>query len=161
MNERIEFQKAEMQGREKALKVLNQVKSKLFIDGFDDFYIKPMDDMCNWDFELRDNITDEICGYVEAKDRKFPSDDWKIRNGGAQLELKKYNILKAIGEKNDVPSYYLCTFTDDRYYIWNIDECEVTQDERMCNKTTAVLQGKVLKKCVYFNTRDAKLTGNF
>lgn len=161
MDEREEFHKAELLGREKALKVLNQVKSQLLTDGFDDFYIKPMDDICKWDFELRDNLTDELYGFVEAKDRKFPSDDWKIITGGAQLELKKYELLKEISEKNNIPSFYLCTFTDDKYYIWEVGKCNVTQDERMCNKTTAVLQNKILKKCVYFYTIDSKLIGNF
>lgn len=157
MDNRKAFQLAELSGRDKALKALNQV---FLFEDFSDYKIIPTNDWCKWDFEVRDNFSNELLAVVEAKDRFMESTDRKlIYGGGAQLEAKKYEPLreKAINEEIDV--FYLCTYTDNMFYIWDIKNCNVTEDKRMCNKTTAVLTEKIEKHCYYFPMRSAKFKG--
>ena len=109
---------AENAGRAKALVALN--KTDLFNGEFDDYKIIPTNNYCKWDFEVRDNLTNELLAVVEAKDRKFPSTDKRLKYGGAQLEAPKFELLKSMAYDKDILSYYLCTFEDGTYYIWNI-----------------------------------------
>ena len=153
------FIKAESDGRKKAMTVLNSIN--LFDSEFSDYSIKPTEHSCNWDFEIIDNQTNEVIGIIEAKDRKFPSTDNKLKYGGAQLEANKFELLKNISKVRDLVAFYLCTFTDDTYYIWNITECKgITEDKRMCNRTTAVLTEKIEKHCYYFPMNNAVFNGN-
>ena len=160
MRNREEFTNAENAGRAKALVALN--KTDLFNGEFDDYKIIPTNDNCRWDFEVRDNLTNELLAVVEAKDRKFPSTDKRLKYGGAQLEAPKFELLKSMAYDKDILSYYLCTFEDGTYYIWNIADCKgVTEDWRMCNKTTAVLSEKVEKHCYYFPMKNAEFIGSW
>ena len=153
------FVQAENSGRKKAMDVLNSID--LFDGDFSDYSIRPTGHTCHWDFEIIDNLTNEVIGIIEAKDRKFPSTDRKLKYGGAQLEANKFELLKYVAEKRDIVALYLCTFTDDTYYIWNVTECNgVTEDRRMCNKTTAVLTEKIEKHCYYFPMNNALFNGN-
>ena len=159
MRNREEFTNAENAGRAKALVALN--KADLFKGEFDDYKIIPTNNYCKWDFEVRDNLTNELLAVVEAKDRKFSSTDKRLKYGGAQLEAPKFELLKSMAYDKDILSYYLCTFEDDTYYIWNVANCEgVTEDWRMCNKTTAVLSEKVEKHCYYFPRKNAEFIGS-
>lgn len=154
-----EFIKAENEGRAKALVALN--KTDLFKGDFDDYKIIPTSGCCKWDFEVRDNLTNELLAVIEAKDRKFPSTDKRLKYGGAQLEAPKFELLKSMAYDMDIMSYYLCTFEDGTYYIWNVADCKgVTEDRRMCNKTTAVLSEKVEKHCYYFPMQNAEFFGS-
>jgi len=153
--DKVAFENAEISGREKALKALNKVN---LLDDFweTDYNIVPTEGYCKWDFEIRDKETNELLGVIEAKDRKMPSTDKKLKYGGAQLEAMKYEFLKKKAENEDICAYYLCTYTDDTYYIWDIANCKgITEDRRMCNKTTAVLTEKIVKHCYYFPMSNA------
>ena len=154
------FEQTELTGRQKALVVLNKVD--LFHGDFNDYKVIPTEGkFCKWDFEIRDNLTNELLGVVEAKDRYMPSTDNKLKYGGAQLEAQKFEFLKQKAEKEDISAFFLCTYTDDMYYIWNIGECKgITEDTRMCNRTTAVLTDKVAKHCYYFPMNNAEFKGS-
>ena len=110
--DKVAFENAEISGREKALKALNKVN---LLDDFweTDYKIVPTEGYCKWDFEIRDKETNELLGVIEAKDRKMPSTDKKLKYGGAQLEAMKYEFLKKKAEIEDICAYYLCTYTDD------------------------------------------------
>lgn len=143
------FEIAENEGRAKALKVLNQI-STIFDDDFDDYRVIPTDSKCAWDFEIRDNDFNSLIGIIEAKDRKFPSTDPRLISQGCQLEDLKYNALYKEADRRMIPAFYLATFSDNQYRIWSVCDTPVTDDTRMCNKTTAVLERKVEKHCYYF-----------
>ena len=143
--DKVAFENAEISGREKALKALNKVN---LLDDFGetDYKIVPTEGYCKWDFEIRDKETNELLGVIEAKDRKMPSTDNKLKYGGAQLEAMKYEFLKNKAESEGICAYYICTYTDNTYYIWDIANCKgITEDRRMCNRTTAVLTEKIEK----------------
>ena len=153
------FDLAEDSGRAKALRVLKSID--LFDGDYNDYKIVPMQNNCHWDFEIRDSLTGELIAVVEAKDRKFPSDDYKITNdGGAQLELLKYEELKRVANEYDIMALLLCTFTDNRYIIWDINNTNVSEDVRFCNKTTAILTDKIEKHCYYFPLSEAIFFGH-
>lgn len=154
------FELAESSGRQKALLALNKVD--IFHGDFSDYRVIPTEGKyCKWDFEVRDNLTNELLAIVEAKDRKMPSTDKKLKYGGAQLEAQKFDFLKNKAEDEDIVALYLCTYTDDKFYIWNVTECDgITEDKRMCNKTTAVLSGKIEKHCYYFPMNNAEFIGD-
>ena len=157
--DKVAFENAEISGREKALKALNKVN---LIDGFweTDYKIVPTEGYCKWDFEIREKETDELLGVIEAKDRKMPSTDDKLKDGGAQLEAMKYEFLKEKAKTEGICAYYICTYTDNTYYIWDIANCRgITEDRRMCNRTTAVLTEKIEKHCYYFPMSNAFLKG--
>ena len=150
------FELAENSGRAKALKAL----SKISILENTDYKVVPTEGYCKWDFEIRDKETNELLGVIEAKDRRFPSTANLLKYGGVQLEAMKYEYLKEKAKREDIRAFYLCTFADDTYYIWDIANCTgITEDKRMCNKTTAVLTEKVEKHCYYFPMSNAFLKG--
>jgi hypothetical protein len=152
------FVQAENEGRAKALVALN--KTDLFKGEFDDYKVVPTNPSCKWDFEVRDNLTNELLAVVEAKDRKMLSTDRRLVVGGAQLEAPKYLLLKDMAEDREIISFYLCTFEDGTFFMWNVAECKgVTEDRRMCNKTTAVESGKVEKHCYYLPMNSAEFKG--
>lgn len=151
------FQKAENNGRTKALSALKKIE---LIEDFNDYKIIQTNEWCKWDFEVRDNLTNELLAIIEAKDRFMDSTDRKLIYGGAQLEAKKFEILKEKAIEQEINAFYICTYTDNTYYIWDIVNCNgITEDKRMCNKTTAVLTEKIEKHCYYFPMRNAKFKG--
>lgn len=154
------FEQSEISGRAKADIVLNSLES-IFDDGYVDYRLVHTHSSCQWDYEIRDLRDNQLIGIIEAKDRKFPSNDRRLIRQGAQLEEYKYNALLNICEKLYIPAFFLCTFTDNKYYIWDIEKSNVTDDVRMCNKTTAVLTEKVEKHCYYFKLADAEFKGTF
>ena len=153
------FELAESSGRQKALLVLHKID--LFHGDFNDYRVIPSEGKyCKWDFEVRDNVTNELLAVVEAKDRNMPSTDRRLIYGGAQLEAKKFDFLRDKANEEDILALYLCTYTDDMFYMWNITECEgITEDVRKCNKTTAVLTEKIDKHCYYFPMDNAEFKG--
>ena len=150
------FELCENVGRQKALTAMSNIAFSN-----EEYYIKTTDRFCKWDFEIRLKGTNELIAIVEAKDRQMASTDRRIVFGGVQLEAQKYDTLVDIAQKRNVDAYYLATFTDGTYYIWNVVTSPVTEDERLCNKTTAEENGKVMKHCYYFAKKDCELSGKF
>lgn len=153
------FTDSENMGRKKALAALNTIE--LFDDGFDDYKIYATGMNCNWDFEVIDNQTKELLAVIEAKDRQMPSTDYRVRKEGTQLEAQKFDSLNEKAERDLIPAYYLATFTDNVFMMWDVTSAPYTEDTRMCNKTTAVNRGKIEKHCYYFATRDAQFKGKY
>lgn len=149
------FEISENIGRTKALTAMSNI---IFTED-DNYTIKTTDRFCKWDFEIRENGTNKLIAIIEAKDRQMASTDRRIINGGVQLEAHKYNVLKEVAERRNIDAYYLATFTDGQYYLWNIVTSPVTEDDRLCNKTTAEDNGKVMKHCYYFATKDSEIGG--
>ena len=67
IDDREAFVQAENSGRKKAMDVLNSID--LFDGDFSDYSIRPTGHTCHWDFEIVDNLTNEVIGIIEAKDR--------------------------------------------------------------------------------------------
>lgn len=148
---------AECRGRRKALKALNSVK----FDFGEAYIIKHTSPICKWDFEIVARKTKKVLAYIEAKDRNYNSQSHIIKTEGAQLDFLKYDLLCALSEYKQTPVFYLSTFSDGRFYLWDVLKCNISRDTRMCNKTTAFASGKVKKDCVYFQLDDAQYSGEF
>lgn len=146
------FALAENEGRNKALAVLNAFE---LVEDIDYVVVPSRGKYCKWDFEVRGKATNKLLGVIEVKDRKFPSNDWKVVKEGVQLETPKFDFLKEKGKEDGIFAYYLATFTDNKAMMWDILSAPTTTDERMANKTTAVDNGKVLKAFHYFMPNDS------
>ena len=156
------FEVAEDLGRKKAIRAIERSRKEFFKD-WDGFKIVPTTEKrATWDFDMIDpENNDSTIGIIEAKDRNMASTDKRILSDGAQLERQKYDKLLRICNEKNIPCFYVCTYTDGGYYIWDIEECvgKVTFDSRMCPATTAVKADKIEKKCCYFKVEDAFAKG--
>lgn len=90
-------------------------------------------------------IEDEETIYCEVKCRNIPSTLYEEDI----LSYPKYEEL--VGYDN---AYYICCFSDNVSYIYNVKNCKVREGYTHHNKYTSVASEKINEKMVYFNKKD-------
>lgn len=90
-------------------------------------------------------IEDEETIYYEVKCRNIPSTLYEEDI----LSYPKYEEL--VGYDN---AYYICCFSDNVSYIYNIKNCKVREGYTHHNKYTSIASEKINEKMVYFNKKD-------
>lgn len=83
--------------------------------------------------------------YCEVKCRNIPSTLYEEDI----LSYPKYKEL--VGYDN---AYYICCFSDNVSYIYNIKNCKVREGYTHHNKYTSIASEKINEKMVYFNKKD-------
>lgn len=90
-------------------------------------------------------IDDEETIYCEVKCRNIPSTLYEEDI----LSYPKYEEL--IGYNS---AFYICCFSDNVGYIYNLKNCNVREGYTYHNKYTSVASNKINEKMVYFNKKD-------
>lgn len=151
------FDKTEMEGRAKALKVLNGI----IFDDEDNYSIIPTDKFCQWDFEVRHNVTHKLIAVIEVKDRRMDSTDSRIVYEGIHLDTYKVRKITQYAKCRHADAYYLATFTDNHAIMWDIINAPTSYKTAMSNKTTAVKSEKVQKDFNLFQVKDNCFEADF
>ena len=90
-------------------------------------------------------VDNEETIYCEVKCRNIPSTLYEEDI----LSYPKYEEL--VGYDN---AYYICCFSDNVSYIYNINNCKVREGYTQHNKYTSIASKKINEKMVYFNKKD-------
>lgn len=142
------FIRAEMQNRPKALAVLNSIVNT------EDYEVveSPAEDKEHYDFAIKKKENEEVVALIEHKDRKYSSttfDDWL-------LSSKKKSYLDSYSE----PTYYLNTFTDGVWAMWNTKTTSSTR-QPIYHSSCTVYSGSPMYENGYFYRIEDGMSGTF
>lgn len=139
------FDKYEKLGENKVLPLL----LRLFA-GFEVVHTKSG---CHWDYEIIKN--GKVVGIVESKDRNCRIDQYDT----AILTDDKYENLLKESKSKGITAYFISTYIDGHYAIWNLTDgsCTPSESTTWAPRYTAVNSGSKIKKAWNFKFSEAKI----
>ena len=137
-----DFDLAEKRNRPKAVAVLNSILNLELYE----LEESPVEKMEHYDFAIKRKSDGKIVAYIEHKDRNYPStsfDDWL-------LSAKK----KAYLDQYPQPTYYLNTFTDGAWAMWNTKNTTFTRKPIFHSSYTVCTGGTVEENGYFYKISD-------